>query len=58
MIFNQGVSFLVFLDNNLEVQPVAQCGENPTRNRVILTSLLPSMRVVDPILVLSMVLYC
>ena len=23
MIFNQGVSFLVFLDNNLELQPVA-----------------------------------
>ena len=36
MIFNQGVSFLVFLDNNLELQPVAKCRENPTRNRPFL----------------------
>ena len=42
MIFNQGVSVLVFLDNNLELQPVAKCRENPTRNRPFLLQIAAS----------------
>lgn len=42
MIFNQGVSFLVFLDNNLELQPVAKCRKNPTRNRPFLLQIAAS----------------